>query len=172
MAKAGAPTMAQLPFLQVLPVCLSLTQCWARCWGPWLGHPRALLLRGVKRLSLSWAFLTLETVQSYEFLKHSICLASCGREHTLQPTPQPGARAAWPLPTSQKTPCLLQVRRCWDVVLTGSVTATLGRWGRAHYDDRGEGGRLSPPCPGRLEIQKGVRKNPSCKGKSHLQINV
>lgn len=42
----------------------------------------------------SGLFLTLETVQSYEFLKHSICLASRGRELTFQPSAGPRARAA------------------------------------------------------------------------------
>lgn len=128
------------------------------------GASPGLLPRGVKRLSLSWASLTLETVQSYEFLKHSICLASRGRELSLQPAPQPGAPAAWLLPTSQKTLCLLQAPMPQGVVLTASGTATPGR---AHHDNRGEGGRLSPPArPGRHEAAGESERKPLVRGRT------
>lgn len=145
------------------------TQHWARCWGPWPGQPRALLPRGIKGLSLSWAFLTLETVQSYEFLKHSICLVSRGRELTLQPAPQPGAPAAWSLPTSQKTLCLFQAPMLQGVVLTALGTATLGR---AHMTtvEKLVGSACLPSQDG-MRLRESERK-PPCKGENHLQINI
>lgn len=119
--------------------------------------------------SLSWAFLTLETVRSDEFLKHSICLVSRGRELSLQPTLEPGAPAAWPLPTSQKSPCRLQAPGC-RVWLSASGTATLGR---ACHDNCGEGGRLGPPAwPGWRETAGESERKPPCKGENHLQINI
>lgn len=141
----------------------SPSQCWASAGDPGGASP-GLLPRGVKRLSLSWASLTLETVQSYEFLKHSICLASRGRELSLQPAPQPGAPAAWLLPTSQKTLCLLQAPMLQGVVLTALGTATPGR---AHHDNHGEGGRLSLPArPGRHETAGESERKPLVRGRT------
>lgn len=120
--------------------------------------------------SLSWAFLTLETGQSYEFLKHSICLVSRGRELTLQPTLKPGAPAAWPLPTPEETPCRLQAPMLPGVALLAPGTATLGR---TCHDNRGEGGRLGPPAqPGWRETAGGSERRPPCQGGNHLQINI
>lgn len=62
--KAGAPRWPN----RLLCRCRPPAQHWAR--------PRALFPSDVRGLPLSWAFLTRETVQSYEFLKHSICLVS------------------------------------------------------------------------------------------------
>lgn len=60
--------MTQLPFVQVLGQVLGT-----------LAEP-AQGSTAERWRCLSWAFLTLETVQSDEFLKHSICLVSRGRE--------------------------------------------------------------------------------------------
>lgn len=141
--------------------------------GPGAGDPgRAspgLCCPEVLKDSLSWAFLTLETVQSYEFLKHSICLVSRGRELTLQPAPQPGAPDARSLPTSQKTLCLFQAPKLQGVVLTALGTATLGR---AHMTtvEKLVGSACLPSQDG-MRLRESERK-PPCKGENHLQINI